>query len=87
MVESYNNRVQKFLVDMNEKPMQVRKYEAFHLDFREIDSEKFLGPKVISPNRWLSERNRIEETIEKNQILFCEASDDKNKEFKLRVRE
>jgi hypothetical protein len=42
---------------------------------------------MISPNRWLSEKQRIAETVDKNKILFSEAIPDKDKVFKLRERE
>lgn len=71
---------------MNEKPVEVHNFRHVEHSFRETNTSKFIGPKVISPSRWLSEKQRINETMEKNQILFCEAYDDKNKVFKFRDR-
>ena len=71
---------------MSEKPIIVKNFRNTQYSFRDTNTEKFLGPKIISPNRWLSEKKRIEESLEKNKIFFSEASNDKNKVLKLRER-
>ncbi|CDW77198.1 UNKNOWN [Stylonychia lemnae] len=74
-------------LQMEEKPMVINKYKPQEHNFRDVDNDKNLGPKVISPNRWQSERQRIQETQDKNKIYFFEAFNDKNKVCQMRERQ
>lgn len=67
---------------MNEKPLVVKTFRNTEYQHREIDNSKILGAKVISPNRWLTEKKRIAETLENNKIYFTEANLDKYKLLK-----
>eukprot|EP00347_Sterkiella_histriomuscorum_P023107 403335920 len=84
---SYQRRVEKFLLDMEEKPVIINNFKHQDYQFRELKSDHLLGPKVISPNRWQSEKQRIQENADKNKILFTEAYNDKTKHFTFRERQ
>ena len=72
---------------MAEKPVRVHDFKPKEHAFREVDSSKFLGPKDVAANRWLSERQRIQEAQMRNSCLFFEAYDDKAKTFRFRERQ
>lgn len=75
---SYNNRIQKFMVDMFEKPMRVPEYKEKEYQFRDVSNKGLLGrPKFVTQG-WRSERERIQENVAKNmETTFPEAIDDR----------
>jgi len=78
LVRGYNNRVQKFMVDMFEAPKEVPEYKEKQFQHREISNKGLLGrPKFVTQG-WQSERQRIEENVAKNlEVTWLEAIDQK----------
>ena len=78
LVKSYNNRVQKFMVDMFEKPINIPEYKEKEHEFRDVKNSGIIGrPKFVTYG-WVTERQRIQENISKNlETTFHEAVDDR----------
>lgn len=78
LVKGYNNRIQKFMVDMFDTPLQIKDYKEIPYQHRDISNKNLLGkPKFVTIG-WQTERQRIEENIAKNsEITFHEAADHK----------
>ena len=78
LVKSYNNRVQKFMVDMFERPINVPEYKEREHEFRDVKNSGLIGKPRFVTYGWVTERQRIQENIEKNlEVTFHEAVDDR----------
>ena len=72
---------------MDLKPVYVSNKTSKAYEPREENNRLNLGPKNISSRRWISEKTRIQENLERNKFLFSEAVDDKGKKYVPRERE
>ena len=71
---------------MDLKPVYVSNKTSKAYEPREENNRLNLGPKNISSRRWISEKTRIQENLERNKFLFSEAVDDKGKKYVPRER-
>ena len=72
-------------LQMEQRPIVVKQPNK-EFEFRDENNRLNLGPKNISSNRWMSEKTRIQENLEKNKFLFPEAIVDKVKKYEPRER-
>ena len=86
LVKSYNNRVQKFMVDMFETPLVVPQYKEKEYQFRDYSNKGLLGrPKFVTQG-WRTERQRIEENIAKNMETTWHEAVDHKKAYNILTR-
>eukprot|EP00347_Sterkiella_histriomuscorum_P022417 403338565 len=90
----YNHRVQKFIVDMLDKPIVVKNFQPPSQNFTHRDSPqegKMLGQFRISSRTFKTQRQRIEDAMQENELLYgdklAEKFVDKTKLQNLRERQ
>ena len=83
LVKSYNDRVNKFMHDAQEAPVRLTDYrldeKAYqYRQFKDADAKLKGSPKMLTGS-FRTERERINETLIKNQIMEHVPLDDKDK--------
>ena len=87
LLDNYNKRINQFIISMIKKPVKVKEHERpLESTGRTSDPKKFKGSPVVSTRGYITEKSRIQNTIQSNNFLLTSSTQNYH-EFRERHRD